>query len=511
MKAYLNDRLLTAKWIGQDTVKMALGQSVMHSRAFRIEAPVGDTDNYAMKFLLSYDFGNVVMKNVSIGPLMPISRVSPVFFSNLNGWALTANEYELNLKLDSREEARAREFEYLKWLWNKNGEGMREAAKARFMLKVRRHLKRKQLWLISDRINRAGDNGEALFRYMMEHKDPAVDCRFIIAKDSVDYEKMKAIGPVVEYGSKKHKRLQLIADRLISSGADEFVVNPFGGKGVYYRDILSRKPFIFLQHGITEKDMSGWLNRLNKNLRGFVTAAIPEQDSIVNMFDYYYTERESWLTGFPRFDRLYRDPQKKITIMPTWRRYLMGSIDPETGIWELSPNFVNSDYFRFYSALLKDKRLLDAADKYGYKVQFYPHPNIIRHVELFEADERIKILDETTEYRTIYAETELIVSDYSSAIFDFVYLRQPVVYAQFDAEQFFGGSHTCKVGYFDYEQDGFGEVEHDLDSTVDRVIEYMKNGCKMKPKYKARADKFFAHSDKNSCQRVYEKIKAIKD
>jgi len=43
-------------------------------------------------------------------------------------------------------------------------------------------------------------------------------------------------------------------------------------------------------------------------------------------------------------------------------------------------------------------------------------------------------------------------------------------------------------------------------ATVDRIIEYMKNGCTMKEKYRSRADSFFAFGDRNNCKRVYEYI-----
>ena len=99
-----------------------------------------------------------------------------------------------------------------------------------------------------------------------------------------------------------------------------------------------------------------------------------------------------------------------------------------------------------------------------------------------------------------------MLSDYSSAVFDFGYLKKPVIYTQFDKEQFFSGEHVCRKGYFDYERDGFGEVEYDLDSTVDRIIEYMENGCKMKEVYKKRVDEFFAFNDKNNCERLYQRI-----
>jgi len=64
-------------------------------------------------------------------------------------------------------------------------------------------------------------------------------------------------------------------------------------------------------------------------------------------------------------------------------------------------------------------------------------------------------------------------------------------------------------GYFDYDRDGFGEVETDYEATVDRLIEYMASDCKLKDKYRARIDGFFAYNDQENCRRVYEKLLAL--
>ena len=109
-------------------------------------------------------------------------------------------------------------------------------------------------------------------------------------------------------------------------------------------------------------------------------------------------------------------------------------------------------------------------------------------------------------YREVYAESDLVVTDYSSAVFDFAYLRKPIVYCQFDAKEFFGGEHVYQSGYFDYERDGFGEVERDLEGTVNRIIEYMRSDCLLKDKYRKRIDGFFAYHDQNNCERVYNKL-----
>ena len=99
-----------------------------------------------------------------------------------------------------------------------------------------------------------------------------------------------------------------------------------------------------------------------------------------------------------------------------------------------------------------------------------------------------------------------MVTDYSSVAFDFAYLRKPIVYSQFDKAEFFGGGHSYTEGYFDYVRDGFGEVEETLENVVDRIIEYMENGCQIKPEYRERIDKTFAFDDKDCSRRVYETV-----
>ena len=99
-----------------------------------------------------------------------------------------------------------------------------------------------------------------------------------------------------------------------------------------------------------------------------------------------------------------------------------------------------------------------------------------------------------------------MVTDYSSAVFDFAYLRKPVVYFQFDADEFFSGGHVYTKGYFDYSRDGFGEVETTLRGLEERLLSYARSGFAMAPAYRARADRFFAFDDRGSCERLYERL-----
>ena len=400
----------------------------------------------------------------------------------------------------------------LRELWKKNGLGGRKAVAGRLAYHFLSPFKRRRLWIVSDRIMKADDNGEAFFRYLMEHRPKHTRILFAISKKSPDAARLKRIGPCVDAMSFRHKLLHLLCDVNISSQADAMTVNPFVGHDAALRDLLERPRFVFLQHGITKDDVSEWLGKTNMNISGFVTAAGPEYRSIRDGA-YGYPPERIWLTGFPRYDLLREkmDQEKTIVVMPTWRKYLMASRDNNTGRWKAFAGYEQSAYVRFYEGMFMDERLLDGLEKLGYRLVFFPHPNIRLSDVMIRTDPRVRVLSSEAVYRDVFGTACMVVTDYSSAVFDFAYLHKPLIYCQFDREEFFSGAHLYTKGYFDYERDGFGEVERDLDSTVDRILEYAGNGCRMKDLYSKRVDGFFAYRDRENSRRVLDRILAMRE
>ena len=45
-----------------------------------------------------------------------------------------------------------------------------------------------------------------------------------------------------------------------------------------------------------------------------------------------------------------------------------------------------------------------------------------------------------------------------------------------------------------------------MDGAVNRLIEYMENGCQLKPIYRERINKFFTYVDQNNSERAYSAI-----
>ena len=232
--------------------------------------------------------------------------------------------------------------------------------------------------MLSDRIQVAGDNGEAMFHYLMKRKDVPAKVYFVLSSKSQEYKKLKNKYPnsVVGYNTFKHKMLHLNAKKIISAQADNYVTNLFGNGKDFIGD-LYRFQFTFLQHGITKDDLSPWLNVNSNTINVFITASKMEYESFIDTkYRYNFPKRWIRLTGFARYDRLLdKDVKqdKSIVIMPTWRKNLVSILDSKTGKRVYDSQFKETEYFKFYNDLINNEQLLSLLESKGYKSVSYTH------------------------------------------------------------------------------------------------------------------------------------------
>ena len=118
--------------------------------------------------------------------------------------------------------------------------------------------RKKEIWIINDRRNQAGDNGEYFFRYLKQKNIDNIDIYFAIEKNCTDYKRLKLIGDILDLNSKRYLYVFVISDKIISSISNSWVNNPFNNDYKYMRDILNFE-VIFLQHGIIKDDLSKFL------------------------------------------------------------------------------------------------------------------------------------------------------------------------------------------------------------------------------------------------------------
>ena len=383
----------------------------------------------------------------------------------------------------------------------------KKVALIRLFIKLARPFKFKKIMIISDRINKADDNGEHFFKYMNKyHKN--IKTYFLLSKNSPDYNRLKKYGNVLDPNSKKYKLLFQISDYIVSSHAENYIFEPLGKSSKYIHDQYYFK-YIFLQHGITKDDLSPWININTKKMDMFVTAAKPEYESMLK-YNYQFNKNIVKLTGFPRFDNLINrqnniNIKKQILISFTWRNSLTNAINSKTGERLYNPEFKNSEYFKNINKLLNDKKLIDSLKKYNYQIKFLPHPNLICQMDDFTKNDYVIFETKQIDYQKEFCENALLVTDYSSVFFDFAYLNKPVIYYQYDIKDYFENQLYNK-GYFDFEKNGFGPVCFNYEKLIEEIINTVKNDCKLDKKYQKRINDFYTYHDQNNCERVYNEI-----
>lgn len=369
---------------------------------------------------------------------------------------------------------------------------------------------RKPIWIISDREAYAGDNGEALFKYIINNDNKKHNIYFAIDKKSKDAKKMKKIGKVLHFNTYRYKVMFTISDLIISSHADKYVYNPFGRSYKYIKNLCHFK-YVFLQHGVIKHDMSGWLNKFARDFDIFIVTSKEEYD-LVTTEKCGYDSSTVKITGLARYDYLSSNNNEEKTIMlaPTWRSSLVGKIIPNTQERKYNPNFKDSPFCKFYNKLFTDKEIIKTLEKYNYKIRFCAHPSLKNQIKDFKLDNKNFVLVKNINYNNEFCNSKLLITDYSSVAYDFAYLKKPIIYNVFDAEEFYKG-HIYSVGDYDVEKQGFGEVAKSYDELKKLIIRYIENDCELEKKYLDRINNYFHFHDQNNCKRIYEEILKIED
>ncbi|MBR4162670.1 MAG: CDP-glycerol glycerophosphotransferase family protein [Solobacterium sp.] len=362
----------------------------------------------------------------------------------------------------------------------------------------------KDLWIICEDANEARDNGYWMFKYIRENH-PEQNCVYAIKKASPDYHKVHELGKTVEYGSLNHWIQYLASSKKISS---QKAGNP--NAAIFYAlevfGILKDKR-VFLQHGITINDAK-WLYYSTTKMTRFICGAFPEFEYIKEKFG--YPEGNVKYTGFCRFDRLhdYKADENLILIMPTWREWIADE-DYRLQEYEGTTDIPKTNYFVQWTEFLHDPKIQELAEKYKVKFIFFPHRNMQKYQEYFpKSTEYLQVaFNSDYDIQDLMKRASLMITDYSSVCFDFFYMKKPLIFYQFDYEQFRKGQYG--QGAFDYKNNGFAHSYEKKEDVFKELEEYIQNHFKVSEEYLEEHQKQFTIYDDHNCERVYDVIKEL--
>lgn len=303
-------------------------------------------------------------------------------------------------------------------------------------------------WVVCETPLEARDNGYHFFKYVRENL-PERKCYYAIKKKSADYKYVSEFGNVIEYGSLKHWILYLYADYNISSQK--------GGKPnaavCSFLELTGRidSKLVFLQHGVIINNCS-WAHAETTQLEYFVTSTSQENEYVKKTFG--FPKEKIILTGMPRLDNLhdFKPEDKYVLIMPTWRsRFSLNSQHQNQ-----DNDFGNSIYKCAWEDFLNCNDFKDLIDRYDLKVVFFPHRNMQPFLDKFNICNSNVIVADWKNYniQDEIKKAAVMITDYSSVFFDMVYMKKPVLFYQFDYDDF--RKYDYEEGYFDYKSTPFG-------------------------------------------------------
>lgn len=253
---------------------------------------------------------------------------------------------------------------------------------------------------------------------------------------------------------------------------------------------LPNSTYIFLEHGVTFFKKSV-LNLYNSDYFDRILVPSRRTKDIYDK-DRLWPREKMLLAGLPRWDLLCRRQhfQKNIFVFFTWRRSFYEN------------KKAVKDYFAVIVSLLN--KLAVVCEENDVKINIALHHQILYSgIRLPEFD-GLNIIN-PNEISKYIGDADLLITDYSSICFDFMYLDIPVVFCRFN----FHGKADDDHNDVDFAKDDFlYNCCHSEEQVLARIKCYLGNGFVLEPENVEKNDRFFWDKS-NIREAVYREI--IKD
>lgn len=476
-------------------------------RIVTFNIPIGENDAESIRFFMSYN-GQDIEIFPSFGKFTHIPNIKKGYYSNGN-YIIKPKKRRLIIYKFNRTLEKYFESKFCKKLKKLDKKIILILRKKYFQIRKKKNNNtnyNKEIWLINDKSDKAGDNGEYFFRFLKKKKLNNIKVYFVIKKSCNDYTRLQHLDGIIDLGSLNYLSLFLNSKKIISSSHDSWVTNPFGNDIIFIKDLL-HFDVIFIPSGIIADDMSKYLNKIDNNFNLFITSSKNEYKSIISP-KYFYTKKNVVITGLPKFDYLIEiskitKKEKFILIIPEFRTYLKGTLDLIKSESIYSDKFKNTIFFRFYNSLINADKILLNMKKYNFSGLFCLDPYFSGQIKDFTKNAFFEIKVDCN-YKDILAKASLLVTDYNNIFFDFAYLKRPIIYSDFDIIDY--RKNQFPKGYLNYKKFGFGPICHNIECLENEIIKELRSNCVIKNKYILKIVKFFSFLDNNNNERIYSAI-----
>ena len=339
--------------------------------------------------------------------------------------------------------------------------------------------------------DKAQDNGMIFFKYLVDQHQKRFNIFYIISRSSPDLKNLVGYeNHIVFYKSPENIEVVQAADILCHTHSSSYAL-PFA---TYHTEALMQtKQKLFLQHGVIgSKDVSHIYGKKMPHPFTDLFVVSSEREKQLIARDYGFHPDEIIVTGLARFDHLITERsrwlkryknRKKLLIMPTWRPKLDTYPDEQ---------FMESDYYQEFQALITDERLKGLVMDNKIEVSFYLHRNFQKFSHLFHSDFVDVISQDAFTVKELLENHHVLITDYSSVGLDFSLMHKKVIYYR----------PPVLVG-----EDNAGEstdlLPGDVIETRDALMESLRES-KMPKKFKRHLSHIYAFDDTKASKRIFE-------
>ena len=362
--------------------------------------------------------------------------------------------------------------------------------------------KKKPLWVLGGSVGkRYVDNGAALHQYLLKNH-PEIDVYWIINKNSPDLPRVKKTGPFLYKDSFKGNLYTLLADVLVCTHELPQDVSGYGIEK--YKTSLK----VFISHGV-----EGLKKKTPEQAKVHqiydVSVSVSDIEKSIKTDQWKLDKNKVCITGLPRYDLLEKEKRSKkesikdILYMPTWRPVCRKTFNKpfEKLTRKEIEDFKKSAYYHHIKDFVCNPSLLSFLEERGVKMHIFFHPNTNEFMKKIIDLPETPFLEVFSAQEGVHekiTKSDLLVTDYSSVCWDFLYLNRPVIFYQFDREDY-----LRQIGsYLKMPEELFGAATENAEDTIRELKKLVERKDEYFLKREESRKKFIKHRDGRNCERV---------
>lgn len=199
-------------------------------------------------------------------------------------------------------------------------------------------------------------------------------------------------------------------------------------------------------------------------------------------------------TGYPRTDALFAPDTETAEEI---RRSLGLPADKKVILY--APTWREMDRFDMMLDIEAMRRQL--SDSYVLLIRL--HHFVSEFYTVPEDGEFVFDVGKTEKIEDLFAATDILITDYSSVMFDFALTGRPMIFFTYDLDEYTGED---RGSYFKIEEEAPGVLARTTEEVIDAVKDPAAHESISSGRVKAFMEKYLTYEDPHSCERVFDEV-----